>query len=154
FEPCSCCHCQPCCCKPPGAGQDIPCDFAVASLPNMGQFFPSPCDPCRPGAAVSMPPVAGPALLVPPAAGRCMRTRYFNGMFITREDLETDQRNVRLKRKLQNRAMGQGVVWGLNVYRDGSTICVLPGYGVDCCGNDITITTPYGVDSQALLRDP
>jgi hypothetical protein len=101
-----------------------------------------------------MPPVAGPTLLVQPAAGGCVRTRYFNGMFITREDLETDQRNVRLKRKLQNRAMGQGVVWGFNVYRDGGTVCVLPGYGVDCCGNDITITSAYSVDSQALLRDP
>jgi hypothetical protein len=154
LEPCSCCHCQPCCCKPPGAGQDLPCDFAVANLPNAGQFFPSPCDPCRPGAPVSMPPPAGAALLVPPASGGCVRTRYFNGMFITREDLETDQRNVRLKRKLQNRAMGQGVVWGLNVFRDGGYVCVLPGYGVDCCGNDITITAVYRVDGQALLRDP
>jgi hypothetical protein len=101
-----------------------------------------------------VPALKGPALLVGPAHGGTVRTRYFNGMYITREDLETDQRNVRLKRSLMNRAMGQGVVWGLDVCLDGNAICVLPGYGVDCCGNDVIVSTPYRVDVDALLADP
>ena len=148
------CHCgsSPCHCH--ATGDDIPCDFAVANLPNVGVFFPAACEPCTPGAVVALPPVKGPALVVRPAGGGTVRTRYFNGMFITREDLETDQKNVRLKRSLMNRALGQGVVWGFNVGRDGEAICVLPGYGVDCCGNDIVLTSPYRVDGSALLRDP
>ena len=101
-----------------------------------------------------MPPIKGPSLVVPSARGGTVRTRYFNGMFITKEDLWTDQNNNRIKHALMNRAMGQGVVWGLDVGLDGDAVCVLPGYGVDCCGNDIVISSAYRVDSHALLRDP
>jgi len=146
------CHSKPCHCY---AGEDdIPCDVAVGNIPNLGTFFPAACEPCAPGASIGAPTLRGPSLMVRPANGGTVRARYYNGMFITREDLETDQRNVRLKRALMNRAMGQGVVWGLNVCLDGDSVCVMPGYGVDCCGNDLIVTTPYRVDGVALLRDP
>lgn len=146
------CNCKPCKCS--GGPDDLPCDFAVGGHPDLGAFFPAACEPCNSGASIGMPALKGPTLIVPPARGGTVRTRYFNGMFITREDLETDQRNNRLKHSLMNRAMGQGVVWGLNVCLDGDTICVLPGYGVDCCGNDIVIASTYRVDADALVRDP
>lgn len=134
-------------------GGDLPCDFAVASEPDTGRFFPAACEPCPPGASIGLPP-GGPSLGIPAAEGGCIRPRWFNGMFITREDLETEQRYFRLKGKLQNRAMGQGVVWGLAVGKAGNQICVMPGYGVDCCGNDLTLSSVYRVDIATLLRDP
>lgn len=136
------------------AASDLPADYAVRSLVDLGQFFPSPCDPCE-GGPVRVPPVeCGPAVDVLPARGGCLRPRYFNGMFITREDLEAEQRYGRLKRRLQNRAFGTGVVWGLDVALQGEHVVVGPGYGVDCCGNDLTITCDYAVSAASLLRDP
>jgi hypothetical protein len=140
-------------CPPPAPTGDIPCDFAVADRPNTVGFFPVACEPCH-GNVVGLPPSTGVALVAPPAEGGCVRTRFFNGMFITREDLETEQRYHRLKSRLHNRAAGSGVVWGLAVSRQGSRICVLPGYAVDCCGNDLALTTTYQVEIAALLADP
>ena len=143
-----------CGCRSEGTADDLPCDYATGSGSQLDRFFPAACEPCTPGAFVGTPPVKRPALLVPPARGGTVRTRYFNGMFITKEDLWTDQNNNRIKHALMNRAMGQGVVWGLDVAFDGNAVCVLPGYAVDCCGNDIVISSPYRVDAEALVRDP
>ena len=149
------CHCGGGCgCGCEGHGDDLPCDFATGRGSQLGRFFPAACEPCAPGAFVGMPPIKGPSLVVGAARGGTVRTRYFNGMFITKEDLWTDQNNNRLKHALMNRAMGQGVVWGFDVCLDGEVVCVLPGYGVDCCGNDIVISSAYRVDSHALVRDP
>jgi hypothetical protein len=147
------CHATPCSCQPAARG-DLPCDFAVGNNRHIGQFFPSACEPCAPNAFLRMPPLQGPRLNVAPAAGGSTRTNYFNGMCITKEDLLTDQRNMRIKQQLQNRALGQGVVWGFGVRQDGGQISVSPGYGVDCCGNDIAITSVYQVDQQLLVQDP
>lgn len=133
---------------------DLPCDFAVADLPHVGRFFPSGCEPCPPDASIGLPPGCGTTLAIPGAAGGCVRPRFFNGMFITREDMEAELLYLRLKLRLHNRAAGQGVVWGLDVGRDGHQVCVLPGYAVDCCGNDLALTTPYTVDIRTLLCDP
>ena len=135
------------------SGEDLPCGYAVNTVSNVSQFFPSPCEGCPPGAPVNMPS-GGTSLLSGPAEGGCLRPRYFNGMLVTREDLENEQRYFRLKNKMQNRAMGQGVVWGFSLGRTATGVCVNPGYGVDCCGNDIVVTQPYQVTSEALLRDP
>lgn len=141
-------------CVPVNTSSELPCDFAVANQPNTASFFPSACEPCD-GTVTGLPPSTGTvSLIVPPADGGSVRTRFFNGMFITREDLETEQRYLRLKSKLHNRASGAGVVWGLNVAKQGSAVCVMPGYGVDCCGNDLALTSVYQVDIAALLADP
>ena len=103
---------------------------------------------------IGLPPCDAVTLVTTPADGGCVRTRFFNGMFITREDLETEQRYHRLKSRLHNRAAGAGVVWGFKVGRQGDAVCVTPGYGVDCCGNDLVLTTMYEVPIAALLADP
>lgn len=138
----------------PSQPSDVPCDFGVSNIPSSGQFFPSSCDPCQPGPPWTLPPGTAPTLAIPPAAGGCVRPRFFNGMFITKVDMETLLRWTRVKQQMQNRAMGQGVVWGLKVDRDGHHIRVHPGYAVDCCGNDLVVTTPYCVDINTLLADP
>jgi hypothetical protein len=134
---------------------DLPCDFAVADQPNSGRFFPSACEPCE-GSVIGLPPSETASLTVSPAPGGCVRTRFFNGMMITREDLETEQRYARLKTRLHNRVLSGhgGVGWGFGVGMQGSQICVMPGYGVDCCGNDLVLTTTYVVEVAALLADP
>jgi hypothetical protein len=143
----------PCVHAPPLQPPELPCDFAVADLCNVGQFFPISCEPCGSG-PVRLPPTCGPSLAVKPATGGCVRPRFFNGMFITREDLETQLRYLRIKNQLQRRADGEGVVWGLGLGRDGSAVCVQPGYAVDCCGNDLVVTSVYKVDDATLLSDP
>ena len=136
-----------------GMGRDLPCDFAVADQPNSADFFPSPCEPCN-GSVVGLPPGCAVSLVTPPADGGCVRTHFFDGMFITREDLETEQRYHRVKSRLHNRAAGEGVVWGFALGKRGTHVCVMPGYGVDCCGNDLALTTVYEVEIAALLADP
>lgn len=133
---------------------EVPCGFATKAIADCGQFFPAPCEGCPPGTTVNMPPGCGPTLAIPPATGGCLRPRFFNGMFITREDLETFVRWSRLKDQLHNRASGDGVVWGLDVCRDANAVLVQPGYAVDCCGHDLTVTAPYRVAGDLLLCDP
>jgi hypothetical protein len=140
-------------CTPASTSTDLTCDYAVADRPDLSNFFPVACEPCQ-GNVIGLPPTDTVTLAIPPATGGCTRTRFFNGMFITREDLETEQRYERLKAKLQNRAAGSGVAWGFNVAKQGDSVCVMPGYGVDCCGNDLTLTTVYKVPIAALLADP
>lgn len=144
---------SPCARTIPVQAPHLPCDFAVGNRPGIGEFFPVGCEPCGTG-PVRMPPTCGPSLAVKPASGGCVRPRFFNGMFITREDLETELRYLRIKNKLQRRADGQGVVWGLGIRRQGSAVCVQPGYALDCCGNDLTVTSVYQVDAATLLSDP
>ena len=140
--------------KEPVSAADLPCDLAVADYPDAASFSPLACEPCEPGAQVKVPPGLTPALSVQAASGGCVRTRFFNGMFVTKEDLETEQRFFRIKNRLHNRTIGQGVVWGLDVTKHAEYICVHPGYAIDCCGNDLAVTTHYKVDIAALLRDP
>ena len=139
--------------RPVSTGDDIPCGYGVSSIRDTSQFFPSPCEGCPPGSSINMPPGTATTLTAP-ADGGCSRPRYYNGMLVTREDLDAEQRYFRLKNKMQNRAMGAGVVWGFRLGKTSSGICVQPGYGVDCCGNDIILTEQYHVTSEALLRDP
>ena len=133
--------------------RELPCDFAVRDILDTGRFFPSGCEPCG-GGPVRTPPTCGPSLTVPPAPGGCVRPRFFDGMWITSGDLETQLRYVRMKNRLHNRAAGQGVIWGFPVRREGPRIVVGAGYGADCCGNDLAVTCDYRVDVAALLSDP
>ena len=59
-----------------------------------------------------------------------------------------------MKNRLQNRAAGAGIVWGLDIGMQNASVCVKPGFAWDCCGRDLIVTSPYLVDAAALLRDP
>ena len=85
---------------------EIPCDFAVRPT-DCGHVFPVGCEPCGDG-PVRLPPTCGPALTVLPAHGGSVRPMFFNGMFITREDMETQLRYFRIKNRLQRKARRPG----------------------------------------------
>src|SRR5690349_11302627 len=85
--------------------------------------------------------------------GGLTRTRFFDGMILTQADLENEQRYWRVKRRLTNRALGTGVVWGLRLRWDAKRRIFLlgPGYALDCCGNDLVVECPVEVAESALL---
>src|SRR5688500_10172062 len=86
-------------------------------------------------------------------AGGLARTRFFDGMVLTQADLEAEQRFWRVKRRLTNRALGTGVVWGLRLrWNAQRRIFVLgPGYALDCCGNDLIVECATEVSEATLL---
>jgi hypothetical protein len=75
-------------------------------------------------------------------------------MFLTQADLSTEQRYWRIKRRLSNRAAGQGVVWGLRATYDQQTrrLTVSPGYALDCCGNDLVVPAAIETSENDILR--
>ncbi len=94
------------------------------------------------------------AACVPGAlAGGLTRARYFDGMVLTQADLESEQRYWMLKRRLTNRALGTGVVWGLRVGWDANrrSFALGPGYALDCCGNDLVVECATEVAESQLL---
>src|SRR3569623_2204653 len=100
------------------------------------------CSTCAPGAL----------------AGGLVRTRFFDGMVLTQSDLENEQRFWRIKRRRTNRALGDGVVWGLRVRWDAARRVFMlgPGYALDCCGNDLVVECPVQLAEadQFKLADP
>lgn len=84
--------------------------------------------------------------------GGPIRTRFFDGMFLSQADLETEQRFWRLKRRLTNRALGAGVVWGLRASWNSArrSFAVTPGYALDCCGNDLVVECPVDIGEAEL----
>ena len=84
--------------------------------------------------------------------GGPVRTRFFDGMFLTQADLENEQRYWRLKRRLTNRALGAGVVWGLRLVwqSDKRMFQLAPGYAIDCCGNDLVVECPTQISEREL----
>lgn len=94
------------------------------------------------------------AVACPPGtlAGGPIRTRFFDGMFLTQADLETEQRYWRIKRRLTNRALGEGVVWGLRLAWNANrrSFSLSPGYALDCCGNDLVVECPEEISEQQL----
>jgi hypothetical protein len=85
--------------------------------------------------------------------GGLQRTSFFNGMFLTQSDLEVEQRFWRMKRRLTNRALGQGVVWGLRATFDqlAQKLTLNPGYGLDCCGNDLLVQASFDARCSDLI---
>ena len=90
--------------------------------------------------------------------GGLTRTRFFEGMSLTRDDLATEQSFWIQKRRLTNRALGQGVVWGLRTtWTSGThTFQINPGYALDCCGRDLVVTQSHVADLGPLvdIRQP
>ncbi len=110
---------------------------------------PSSCG-CNGGCGGS----CGGALAV---GGTFRRPRFFAGQLLTEEDLEALVEYVVGKNRLHNRYLfGDGVVCGLQLACDPcdpSGIKVMPGYALDCCGNDMLVSCPETLDVKALLRD-
>jgi len=90
--------------------------------------------------------------------GGLTRTRFYDGMLLTQTHMEREQNFWRMKRKLTNRALGNGVVWGLRLEWDASKrkFLLSPGYALDCCGNDLVVECPQEITERALVdkHDP
>lgn len=86
-----------------------------------------------------------------------VRPRFFAGQLLTEDDLELLSTYVTGKNRLHDRHLfGPGVVCGLQVVCNpcgGGRVRVLPGYALDCCGNDIVVPCPEDLDINALVRD-
>jgi hypothetical protein len=87
--------------------------------------------------------------------GGLSRTAYYDGMVLAADDLLREQKYWRIKRKLTNRALGNGIVWGLGLDWDPklSRFTVCPGYGLSCCGDDLIVECPEFVTERQLI-DP
>lgn len=87
--------------------------------------------------------------------GGLSRALFFDGMVLSANDLLREQGYWRMKRKLTNRALGEGIVWGLttewNAKSRSFTVC--PGYGLGCCGDDLIVECPESV-AESQLVDP
>lgn len=86
-------------------------------------------------------------------SGGLSRTRFFDGMFLKQKDLEREQFYWKMKRRLTNRALGQGVVWGLRLEWDPlhRRFRLGPGYALDCCGNDLIVECPAEIMERTLI---
>src|SRR3954451_20496841 len=85
--------------------------------------------------------------------GGLTRTEFFDGMVLSEADMKREQGYWQMKRRLTNRALGQGVVWGLAVEWDAKGRCftVCPGYGLSCCGDDLVVECPETVCEADLI---
>ena len=85
--------------------------------------------------------------------GGLSRAAFFDGMVLSEADLMREQSYWRRKRKLTNRALGEGVVWGLlaewNAKNRSLTVC--SGYGLSCCGDDLVVECPETVAESSLI---
>lgn len=76
------------------------------------------------------------------------RLNYFNGQFLSKEDLKTEQEYFRKKQKLHNRYLhGCGIVFGLEVsiVKD-NRVLINPGLALDFYGNEIVLSEPIEKD--------
>lgn len=87
--------------------------------------------------------------------GGLSRTDFYDGMVLSEADMKREQHYWAMKRRLTNRALGQGVVWGLSLEWDERSKCftLCPGYGISCCGADLVVECPEKVCEGDLI-DP
>src|ERR1700682_69220 len=91
----------------------------------------------------------------PLADGGLSTTNFFNGQLLTGEDLTTEQTTNRLARQLLGRALGSGIVAGLEVAlgpgRTASVpfVTVQPGLGVNRSGQVLSLNRAADVRLQA-----
>jgi hypothetical protein len=86
-----------------------------------------------------------------------VRPLFFAGQLLTEDDLQSLEDYVQAKNRLHNRHLfGSGVVCGLEVLCDPcdhGKVWVRPGYALDCCGNDLSLSCPRPLDVNAMIRD-
>jgi hypothetical protein len=81
-----------------------------------------------------------------------VRPRFFCGQLLTDADLTALVEWSRAHFRLARHRHGWGVVCGLEVTRDPSTpagVLVGPGYGIDCCGNEVLLCEPLAYSLAA-----
>jgi len=85
------------------------------------------------------------------------RLRFFDGQFLSANDLQAEQSYHIEKRRLHNRRLhGVGVVDGLTVSVDdgaGTVVIVSPGLALDSHGNEILVEDPVRVDLAIYTSD-
>jgi len=67
------------------------------------------------------------------------RPHFFEGRLLSSADLAQEQEYHRDMRYLANRALGFGVVEGLNVHVRGDGITVSPGFAIDSHGREVVL---------------
>ena len=62
--------------------------------------------------------------------GGLRRTEFYDGMVLGEDDMKREQSYWQMKRRLTNRALGSGVVWGLSLQWDAKTraFTICPGF--------------------------
>jgi hypothetical protein len=82
------------------------------------------------------------------------RTKFFNGMLLTDENLRAEQTYHREAIKRLNRYMwGSGIVCGLEVHKtSGLCITVQPGFALDCHGNAIESCKCISIDLADVCK--
>ena len=72
-----------------------------------------------------------------------VRNNFFDGRFLSAEDLAREQDYFREKQKLHNRALhGFGIVYGLDVSQRPGKLVITAGLAIDCQGNEIVVAAP------------
>jgi hypothetical protein len=77
------------------------------------------------------------------------RINYSAGMLLDATDLQAEQAYFLDKARAHNRLHGWGTVCGLRVEPTrppSTTVLVQPGVALDCCGREIVLTQPVGLD--------
>ena len=84
------------------------------------------------------------------------RPNYFDGRLITAADLRQDQEYHRGMRYLQNRAIGWGIVDGLDVSATPAGITIGTGFAIDALGRELVLAEPQflAADDPFLLSCP
>jgi hypothetical protein len=82
------------------------------------------------------------------------RVRFFAGQMLSAKDFETEQAYQLEKRRLHNRLLhGPGVVSGLEVSLDGTSVVVSPGFALDRLGNELLVEQPVRVPARRNAKD-
>jgi hypothetical protein len=99
-----------------------------------------------------------PARIIEPAKmlEPVRRPRYFEGRLLSAADLVLEQEYHRGMRHLQNRALGWGIVEGLDVRVTRTGLVVDSGFAIDALGRELVVSEPVvlPVDDTLLQACP
>jgi hypothetical protein len=83
-------------------------------------------------------------------SGKPRRVNHSASMLLSASDFEAEQEYHRQMRYLHNRLLhGYGMVAGLDVAVDGTSVHVSPGFAIDELGREIAVT-----EQMSLRQDP
>ena len=95
----------------------------------------------------------GPAghTVIPTGTG-LTRLNYFDGQFLTAEQLKLEQNYVRTLARCGNKAGGWGVVNGLSVTSCGDKLEIRPGHAIDGAGNCLVLPESIQIKLDELIQ--